>query len=182
MDTPTTPVTTPELVTTPPMVTITPVAAEKLQGILKEKNLPGHGLRVFVSGGGCAGFQYGMAFENMMEEGDFEAARSDFKQALDAARAGAIVTGVDIAPNWLEQGRARARAEGLTIQFDEGDAEKLPYDNATFDIVVTMFGAIFAPRPERVAAELVRVCKPGGSMNSITHVESEYLEVVAVRR
>jgi SAM-dependent methyltransferase len=82
--------------------------------------------------------------------------------AIPAARRGAIVTGVDIATNLLEQARARAAAENLTIQFDEGDAEKLPYDDATFDTVVTMFGAMFAPRPELVAAELTRVCRPGG--------------------
>ena len=82
--------------------------------------------------------------------------------AIPAARAGAIVTGVDIATNLLEQARARAESEGLTIQFDEGDAESLPYADAAFDVVVSMFGAMFAPRPERVAAELVRVCRPGG--------------------
>lgn len=82
--------------------------------------------------------------------------------AIPAARAGAVVTGVDIATNLLEQARARAEAEGLTIQFDEGDAENLPYPDAAFDVVVSMFGAMFAPRPELVAAELVRVCRPGG--------------------
>lgn len=82
--------------------------------------------------------------------------------AIVAARAGAIVTGVDIATNLLEQARARAESEGLTIQFDEGDAENLPYADAAFDVVVSMFGAMFAPRPELVAAELVRVCRPGG--------------------
>ena len=82
--------------------------------------------------------------------------------ALPAARAGAIVTGVDIAPNLVEQARENARREGLKIQFDEGDAEALPYDDASFDAVVTMFGAMFAPRPELVAAELKRVCRPGG--------------------
>lgn len=81
---------------------------------------------------------------------------------IPAARAGAVVTGADIATNLLEQGRARAAAEGLTIQFDEGDAESLPYDDASFDLVVSMFGAMFAPRPQLVAAELVRVCRPGG--------------------
>ena len=84
--------------------------------------------------------------------------------AIPAARAGAIVTGVDIATNLLEQARARAESEGLTIQFDEGDAENLPYADAAFDEVVSMFGAMFAPRPELVAAELVRVCRPGGRM------------------
>lgn len=82
--------------------------------------------------------------------------------AIPAARAGAIVIGVDIATNLLEQARARAADEGLTIQFDEGDAEALPYADAAFDEVVTMFGAMFAPRPELAAAELVRVCRPGG--------------------
>ena len=82
--------------------------------------------------------------------------------AIPAARAGAIVTGADIATNLLEQGRARAAAEGLTIKFEEGDAENLPYDDASFDVVVTMFGAMFAPRPEVTAAELIRVCSPGG--------------------
>lgn len=82
--------------------------------------------------------------------------------AIPAARAGAVVTGVDIAPNLLEQARARAEAEGLAVQFDEGDAEALPYADADFDVVVSMFGAMFAPRPGLVAAELLRVCRPGG--------------------
>lgn len=82
--------------------------------------------------------------------------------AIPAARAGAIVTGVDIATNLVEQARARAISEGLAIEVDEGDAESLPYDDAAFDVVVSMFGAMFAPRPELVAAELVRVCRPGG--------------------
>ena len=82
--------------------------------------------------------------------------------AIPAARAGAIVTGVDIATNLLEQARTRAEAEGLTIQFDEGDAEDLPYPDASFDVVVSMFGAMFAPRPELVSSEFVRVCRPGG--------------------
>jgi 2-polyprenyl-3-methyl-5-hydroxy-6-metoxy-1,4-benzoquinol methylase len=84
--------------------------------------------------------------------------------AIPAARAGAIVTGLDIAPNLLVQAHERAAAEGLTIAFDEGDAEQLPYADASFDIVVTMFGAMFAPRPEIVAAELARVLKPGGRL------------------
>lgn len=82
--------------------------------------------------------------------------------ALPAARMGAVVTGVDIAPNLVEQARQNAAREGLEIQFDEGDAENLPYKDASFDVVVTMFGAMFAPRPELVAAELKRVCRPGG--------------------
>ena len=84
--------------------------------------------------------------------------------ALPAARLGAVVTGVDIAPNLIEQARENAKHEGLTVQFDEGDAEKLPYEDASFDAVVTMFGAMFAPRPELTAAELKRVVRPGGSI------------------
>src|ERR1051325_9881398 len=82
--------------------------------------------------------------------------------ALIAARAGAVVTGCDIATNWLERARTRAAAEGLNITFEEGDAEALPYKDGQFDAVTTMFGAMFAPRPELVAAELTRVCRPGG--------------------
>jgi SAM-dependent methyltransferase len=82
--------------------------------------------------------------------------------SIPAARAGAVVTGVDIATNLLEQAKARAGAEGLSVQFDEGDAESLPYEDASFDEVVSMFGAMFAPRPGLVAAELLRVCRPGG--------------------
>ncbi|KAF0138263.1 MAG: methylase, partial [Stygiobacter sp.] len=72
------------------------------------------------------------------------------------------VTGVDIATNLIEQARSRAQAEGLTIKFDEGDAEQLPYRDATFDTVVSLIGAMFAPRAEMVAHELVRVCRHGG--------------------
>src|SRR5262249_41825733 len=82
--------------------------------------------------------------------------------SFPAARAGAIVTGVDIAPNLLATARARAQAEGMNIRFDEGDAEDLPYADAAFDEVVTMFGAMFAPDPHLVAAEMARVCRPGG--------------------
>jgi SAM-dependent methyltransferase len=72
------------------------------------------------------------------------------------------VTGVDIATNLLEQARERAEAEGLSVHFDEGDAEQLPYPDGSFDALVTIFGAMFAPRPEVVASELARVLKPGG--------------------
>jgi ubiquinone/menaquinone biosynthesis C-methylase UbiE len=82
--------------------------------------------------------------------------------ALIAAKAGAQVTGCDIASNWIEKARARAATEGLRIEFDEGDAESLPYRDAQFDAVVSLIGAMFAPRPNLVAAELTRVCQPGG--------------------
>jgi len=82
--------------------------------------------------------------------------------AIPLARSGCIVTGVDIATNLLAQARERAAAEGLTVTFDEGDAEALPYGDASFDAATTMFGAMFAPRPELVASEFARVLKPGG--------------------
>lgn len=82
--------------------------------------------------------------------------------ALPAARKGAVVTGVDIAPNLVEQARENAKQAGLNAKFDEGDAEALPYAADSFDTVITMFGAMFAPRPDLVASELKRVARPGG--------------------
>ena len=82
--------------------------------------------------------------------------------AIPAASAGVRVTGVDIAANLIEQARTRARAVGVDARFEEGDAEMLAFDDATFDLVVSLIGAMFAPRPEKVAAELLRVCRPGG--------------------
>ncbi|HSB11230.1 MAG TPA: class I SAM-dependent methyltransferase [Blastocatellia bacterium] len=82
--------------------------------------------------------------------------------ALIAAKAGARVVGCDIATNSLEKARTRAAAEGLEIIFEEADAESLPYADAQFDAVISLIGAMFAPRPDLVAAELARVCRPGG--------------------
>jgi SAM-dependent methyltransferase len=84
--------------------------------------------------------------------------------ALVAARRGAEVTGVDIATNSIDAARGRAASEGLAARFDEGDAEALPYTDCRFDIVATIFGAMFAPRPELVAREMLRVCRPGGKI------------------
>ena len=82
--------------------------------------------------------------------------------AIPAARTGATVTGVDIAPNLVAQAKARAAAESLGISFDVGNAEELPYESGSFDTSVTMFGAMFAARPERAAAELLRVTRSDG--------------------
>lgn len=84
--------------------------------------------------------------------------------AIPAARTGARVTGIDIAPNLLEQARVRAADENLAAQFHEGDAEAMPYGDESFDVVMSMFGAMFAPRPDVVASELARVLKPGGTL------------------
>jgi SAM-dependent methyltransferase len=82
--------------------------------------------------------------------------------AIPAARAGASVTGCDIATNLLEQAKDRAAAENLSVTFEEGDAEDLPFPADSFDVVLSMSGAMFAPRPDRVVSEFLRVCKPGG--------------------
>ena len=82
--------------------------------------------------------------------------------AIPAARAGARVTGIDIAANLIAEARLEARTAGLVVAFDVGDAEALPYVHGQFDTTVTMFGAMFAYRPSRAAAELLRVTRPGG--------------------
>jgi len=82
--------------------------------------------------------------------------------AIATARRGCPTQGLDFATNLLAQARTRAASEGLDIEFVEGDAETLPYAAGSFDAVVTMFGAMFAPRPDVVAAELFRVTRPGG--------------------
>jgi len=81
-----------------------------------------------------------------------------------AARAGADVTGIDFNAANIEAARARARVLGLKVRFDQGDAEALPYPDGGFDLVTSVFGAMFAPRPEIVAAELLRVCRSGGTI------------------
>jgi len=84
--------------------------------------------------------------------------------ALCAARDGVNVTGVDLAPNLVQRARARAKAEDLNATFLEGDAENLPFEDGSFDVVASLIGAMFAPRPELVARELLRVCAPGGTI------------------
>lgn len=84
--------------------------------------------------------------------------------AIPAARLGHRVVGVDIAENLIDHANARARAEGLDARFDVGDAEALPYADNSFDAVITLIGAMFAPRPDRVAQEIARVLRPGGRL------------------
>jgi ubiquinone/menaquinone biosynthesis C-methylase UbiE len=82
---------------------------------------------------------------------------------LAAARRWCEVTSTDYVPSLLERGRERAAAERLHgVDFREADAEALPFDDASFDVVLSTFGCMFAPNPQRVAAELLRVCRPGG--------------------
>ncbi len=82
--------------------------------------------------------------------------------AIAAARRFCDVTGVDYVPALLTRARERARAEGFAITFEEGDAEDLPYPDASFDTVLSTFGVMFTADQQRAASELVRVCRPGG--------------------
>jgi SAM-dependent methyltransferase len=81
---------------------------------------------------------------------------------LPAARKGIDVTGLDLAANLVEQARAKAAEEGLAVRVDQGDAEELPYRDRSYDVVMSLIGVMFAPRPELVASEMLRVCRPGG--------------------
>ena len=81
---------------------------------------------------------------------------------LAAARRWGDVTSTDYVPALLERGRLRANAEGLSVRFEHADAENLPYSDASFDVVLSTFGVMFTPDQEKAAAELARVCKPGG--------------------
>jgi SAM-dependent methyltransferase len=83
--------------------------------------------------------------------------------ALAAARRSwGYAVGVDFVPALLERGRERAATERLDVEFVEGDAAELPFEDASFDVVTSIFGAMFAPDQEKTASELLRVCKPGG--------------------
>lgn len=103
--------------------------------------------------------------------------------AIAAARCGCDVTGIDYVPALLERGRSRAEAEGVTIEFLEGDAEAIPFPDDTFDAVLSVYGAMFAPDHIQAAAELTRVCRPGGKIGLATWTADgfigEMLRVVA---
>jgi SAM-dependent methyltransferase len=84
--------------------------------------------------------------------------------ALAAARRFGVVTGIDYVPALLERGRERATTERLEVAFREGDAENIPFPDASFDVVLSTVGVMFAPDQEKAAAELLRVCRPGGTI------------------
>ena len=87
--------------------------------------------------------------------------------SLPAAARGADVTASDLTPELLEAGRARAEAQGLRLDWVVADAERLPFEDASFDVVMSSIGAMFAPHHEAVAGELVRVCRPGGTIGML---------------
>jgi ubiquinone/menaquinone biosynthesis C-methylase UbiE len=97
--------------------------------------------------------------------------------ALRVARAGAEVLGIDISADQLTKARRAAAAESLEIRFDEGDCQELPYGDAEFDAVTSAFGAIFAPDHARTAAELARVCRPGGRLVLTAWLKDAWSEV-----
>jgi SAM-dependent methyltransferase len=84
--------------------------------------------------------------------------------SIPAAKAGADVTASDLTPELFDAGRRRAEAEGVTLDWVEADAEHLPFENESFDVVMSSIGAMFAPHHQYVADELVRVCRPGGTI------------------
>jgi ubiquinone/menaquinone biosynthesis C-methylase UbiE len=107
--------------------------------------------------------------EHLCETADIQAgwrvldvATGSGNAAIAAARRGCEVVGVDFVPALLERGRVRAEAEHLDVVFRDGDAEDLPFPDASFDAVISIYGVMFAPDHPKAASELVRVCRPGG--------------------
>ena len=87
--------------------------------------------------------------------------------SIPAAKTGADVTASDLTPELLDAGRARAQAEGVELEWTEANAEQLQFEDASFDVVMSSIGAMFAPRHQAVADELVRVCRPGGTIGML---------------
>lgn len=95
--------------------------------------------------------------------------------ALAAARHGGTVTATDITPKMVELGRTRTAAAGLSVEWSEADAEKLPFADASYDVVASVFGAMFAPQPALVASEMFRVARPGGLVAMANYSPGGYL-------
>jgi SAM-dependent methyltransferase len=95
--------------------------------------------------------------------------------AVTAAGAGAKVSALDLSPVLLDHARANARTAGVEVDFVEGDAEALPYADASFDVVLSQYGHMFAPRPEVAIAEMLRVLKPGGRFAFSTWPPDQYV-------
>ena len=94
--------------------------------------------------------------------------------ALVAARRFCEVTGIDFVPALVERARQRAAADGVLAEFREGDAQDLAFPNATFDVVVSTFGVMFAPNQEKAAAEILRVTKPGGRIGLANWMPTDF--------
>jgi SAM-dependent methyltransferase len=125
---------------------------------------------------------YATLTQHIADVGEMVAARADIERgttvldvacgtgnaAIPAARAGGRVTGLDLVPKLLEQARAKAEDEGLDIEWIEGDAEQLPFEDGSFERVLSTFGHMFAPRHQQVAEEMLRVCRRGGQIVTAT--------------
>lgn len=96
---------------------------------------------------------------------------------LEAARRGAVVVGIDLAPAQVERAAARAAADGLEVDLRVGDAEALEVDDGSFDVVVSVLGMVFAPDHERAAAEMVRACRPGGTVAAVAWSDGGWSEI-----
>jgi SAM-dependent methyltransferase len=94
---------------------------------------------------------------------------------LAAARRWCSVVSTDYVPELLERGRARAAAEGLPVRFEQADAENLPYTDHSFDVVMSTFGVMFTPDQDKAAAEMARVCKPGGRIGLANWTPSSFV-------
>jgi ubiquinone/menaquinone biosynthesis C-methylase UbiE len=108
------------------------------------------------------GEQLAEACDLRTDERVLDVAAGNGNATLAAARRGCIVTSTDYVGSLLDRGAERARAEGLQVAFKVADAEALPFDDASFDVVLSTFGVMFSPDQGRAAAELARVCRPGG--------------------
>jgi SAM-dependent methyltransferase len=105
------------------------------------------------------------ALEIVPDERVLDVACGSGNAALAAARRSwGNTVGVDFVPALLERGRERAASERLDVEFVEGDAAELPFEDSSFDVVTSVFGAMFAPDQQQAASELLRVCKPGGKI------------------
>jgi SAM-dependent methyltransferase len=94
---------------------------------------------------------------------------------LAAARRWCDVVSTDYVPSLLERGRARASAEGLPVQFEQADAESLPFSDGAFDVVLSTFGVMFTPDQDKAATELARVCRPGGRIGLANWTPSSFI-------
>ena len=128
------------------------------------------------------GTQILLAAEQLIESLDvhstdrvLDVATGSGNAALAAARRSCEVVGIDYVPSLLERARQRAIAEGVQAQFEDGDAEAIPFENDSFEVVTSVFGSMFAPNQEAAASELARVARPGGKIGLVTHTPEGYI-------
>jgi ubiquinone/menaquinone biosynthesis C-methylase UbiE len=128
------------------------------------------------------GTQILLAAEQLIESLDvhstdrvLDVATGSGNAALAAARRSCEVVGIDYVPSLLERARERAIAEGVQAQFEDGDAEEIPFEDDSFDVVTSVFGSMFAPNQEAAASELARVTRPEGKIGLVTHTPEGYI-------